>query len=130
MKYFITILSLFLITLLACTKSSKNTSSIIGRWKLTETLADPGNGSGEWMPATSDYLIQFYKDSSAGDNAVTAGAELYKYSLLNDSTIKLFYLNGTNFTFYFKADANHLTLMGECIEACGSKYIRTSVLTN
>ena len=129
MKYFITALSFFLITL-ACTKSADNNSSIIGRWKLTETLADPGDGSGKWMPATTNYIIQFNEDSTASENPVNPYRNVNRYSVINDSTLTLFYSNGTSFSYYFKIESNTLTIMGGCIEACGTKYKRTNALLN
>jgi hypothetical protein len=128
-KYFITALSFFLITL-ACTKSADNNSSIIGRWKLTETLADPGDGSGIWMPATTNYIIQFNEDSTANENPVNPYRNVNRYSVINDSTLTLFYSNGTSFSYYFKIESNTLTIMGGCIEACGTKYKRTNALLN
>ena len=126
MKYFI---ALFLFALIACTKSSdKTSSSVIGRWKLTETLADPGDGSGRWMPATTEYIIQFNKDSTAYENPVNPYRNVSRYSATNDSTLTLFYSNGTSFNFYFKIESNTLTIMGGCIEACGTKYRRADIL--
>ena len=129
MKYFITALSFFLITL-ACTKSADNNSSIIGRWKLTETLADPGDGSGIWMPATTNYIIQFNEDSTAYENPVNPYRNVNRYSVINDSTLTLFYSTGTSFSYHFKIESNTLTIMGGCIEACGTKYKRTNALLN
>lgn len=118
---------LAIILLIACNKTSEtnNTkSSLIGRWLLTETLADPGDGSGKWLPVNSnDYHIQFNADSSAEDNNNgTMYGNLIKYSLPSDSTLDLIYADGTTFRHYYKIDGNELTLMGGCIEACGSKY--------
>ncbi len=129
MKYFITVFSFFLIAL-ACTKSSDNNSSLIGRWKLTETLADPGDGSGTWMPATADYIIQFNKDNTAYENPVNPYRNINRYNVTSDSTLTMFYSDGTSQNLYFKIENNTLTLMGGCIEACGTKYKRTDVLSN
>jgi len=116
---------------MACTKSSdKTSSSLVGRWKLTETLADPGDGSGTWMPATADYIIQFNKDSTAYENPVNPYRNVNRYSVSNDSTLTLFYSNGTSFNFYFKIESSTLTIMGGCIEACGTRYKRTDALLN
>ena len=129
MKYFITLSFLFI--LIACTKSSdKTSSSLIGRWKLTETLADPGDGSGKWMPATTNYIIQFNEDSTAYENPVNPYRNVNRYSVINDSTLTLFYSNGTSFGYRFKIESNTLTIMGGCIEACGTKYKRTNALLN
>jgi hypothetical protein len=129
MKYFIALSFLFM--LMACTKSSdKTSSSLVGRWKLTETLADPGDGSGTWMPATADYIIQFNKDSTAYENPVNPYRNINRYSVSSDSTLTLFYTNGTSSDFYFKIESNTLTIMGGCIEACGTRYKRTDALLN
>jgi hypothetical protein len=99
MKYFITLS--FLFTLVACTKSSDNNSSIIGRWKLTETLADPGDGSGTWMPAITNYIIQFNNDSTAYENPVNPYRNINSYSVTSDSTLTMFYSDGTSQNLYF-----------------------------
>ncbi len=127
MKYFITILSLILINIFACTKSSdtnqpENNASIIGKWKQTEFLLDPGDGSGTWMPETNDYFIQFNSDSTYENSGITTG-DIIRFSLPTDSTITFIYPNATS-TIRYEIQGTKLTLTGGCIEPCGSKYIK------
>jgi hypothetical protein len=125
MKYFITIFSFFLITL-ACTKSSDTSNkvnvSLIGKWKLTEYLIDPGNGSVTWKPAETDEYIEFTSDSTILNSSPTTG-DIVRFSLPNDSTILFIYLT-YNITHYYNIQGNELTITGGCIEHCGSKYIK------
>lgn len=113
------------IIVFACSKSSDNNSnSLVGKWKLIETLSDPGDGSGTWMQTNSYSTIQFNNDSSAYEIPADQNRTLNHYSILNDSTTILFYSDNTSLKLYFKIEQNILTLMGGCIETCGSKYKR------
>jgi hypothetical protein len=112
--------------LIACSKSSDNNNkipvSLIGKWKLTEYLADPGDGSGTWKHAETEDYIEFTKDSTVLSNKPTT-EDVTRFSLPSDSTI-IFIYPSYNITNYYKIQGNQLTLMGGCIEACGSKYIK------
>jgi hypothetical protein len=124
MKYFILLLVLFV--LISCSKSSENSNkipaSLIGRWNLTEYLADPGDGSGTWKHTETEDYIEFTQDSTVLSNKPGTG-DITRFGLPNDSTI-LFIYPTYNITNSYKIEGNQLTLMGGCIEACGSKYIK------
>ena len=125
MKNIIRIVLFFSLLLFACTKSSDNKTnvSLIGKWRLTETLADPGDGSGKWTKVNSDDYIQFTEDSIYQTNKPATG-DIIKFSLPTDSTITFIYVNGQTSRYYYKINGNELTIMGGCYEACGSKYIK------
>jgi hypothetical protein len=130
MKYFTFIM------LVAFTGYSKSTAkinnagnSIVGKWIETAYLADPGDGSGTWQPdnSGSNYII-FNEDSSAKTNGNPYFGGLKSYHILSDSTLTLVYSDGTMFPQTYKVENNSLTLMGGCIEACGSKYIKAPTM--
>jgi hypothetical protein len=115
-----------LIALIGCSKSERqiaSDNSIIGKWIQTEYLADPGYRSATWQPDnTGNSYIIFNEDSSAESSGIPYFGELQKYHILSDSTLTLEYANGVMFPRLYKIEDNTLTLMGGCIEACGSKY--------
>jgi hypothetical protein len=43
-------------------------AGISGEWRLIETLADPGDGSGQYMPVQSDKRISIFTDGSFSSN--------------------------------------------------------------
>ncbi len=132
MKSFIKLSLLFILNFFACTKSSdtnKNPASLIGKWKLTETLTDPGDGSGTFINTTIYAYIVFKNDSSLEKSnlySANISFESVRYSLPNDSVIVFIDSSGMNVLMYYKykIDVDTLTIMGGCYEACGSKYIK------
>jgi hypothetical protein len=131
MKYAAFIL---LIAVISCSKSTitnkaKSSASIVGKWIQTAYLADPGDGSGTWQTdnSGSGYLI-FNEDSTAQSSSVPYYGELKLFHILSDSTLTLQYADGTTFTHMYKVEGNILTLMGGCIEACGSRYKRAPTM--
>lgn len=114
----------------SCNKNdeSLNLSDLEGRWKLSEILADPGNGSGTFQSVTSNKTLIFYNngnvtsngfmcDMSSGTNLSSSGT----YSLINGT------INSSlcpNINIQFELNNNTLLLIYPCIEPCKSKYIR------
>jgi hypothetical protein len=61
MKTKILALAVIILTLISCSKNDDDTSSnlLIGTWKLTEMLIDPGNGSGTFNSVNSNKNLIF-----------------------------------------------------------------------
>lgn len=79
MKNVLSIVLVFL-TLISCkSDDSFSSNSIVGTWKLVEMLADPGDGSGTFMPVTSSKTIEFLADGS-----YTSNGNICAFSALND----------------------------------------------
>lgn len=114
--------------LCTCAKSSDTAAgnSITGKWILTETLADPGNGSGQWKPAAMPgyYYAQFNADSSFEGNSYTGTGAIKRYSLQRNNMLHLIDSNGRDYTYSYTLVSTSLTITGACIEACGSKFTR------
>lgn len=114
---------------LACQKNQTaqqkiaNGLNIERKWKLTESLADPGDGSGIWTQANpvNPSFVEFKKDG----NVIFTPADQYgtnhRYKLLSDSTM-IFFRDAEQFNYSYKLSDNELTLYPPCIEACGLKY--------
>ncbi|MDD3788879.1 MAG: hypothetical protein PHO94_09315 [Petrimonas sp.] len=65
----ILVLLIFCGVLFSCDKSddTENTE-LIGKWKLTEVLADPGDGSGTFHKVSSNKTIEFQPNGAITSN--------------------------------------------------------------
>jgi hypothetical protein len=131
MKKLVSVISLFSALLFfSCSKTSDAVEGhLTGKWILIETLADPGDGSGTWRPADppNHFYLTFKTDSTVESNLYTGPGGLKRYSLLTDSTINFTYNNGGSVNLRYKIEAAFLTITGGCIEACGSKFSKSSL---
>jgi hypothetical protein len=127
-NFFLLILIIGFVT--SCNKNDEisNLSDLEGRWKLSEVLADPGNGSGTFQSVTSNKTLEFDNngnvtsngficDMSTGTNLNSSGT----YSLTNRT------INSNscpNNTIQFELNNGSLILTYPCIEPCKAKFIR------
>jgi hypothetical protein len=101
-------------------------SVLIGKWKLSETLADPGDGSGECKKVskeTNNYII-FEENGRLSGNAF---AEYTTYAVQDSITLKVTKADGITYQDYrYKLQGGALSLSPAgpiyCIEACGSRF--------
>lgn len=101
----------------------KPVSTLAGKWRLTHTLSDPGDGSGRWMQANSETYLIFNKDKTlSGDQ----GTQYKSYTIIDDSKIEFTLQNNAKTTSFYKIVSGSLELMHSCIEACGSRYIKAN----
>lgn len=121
----ILLLVLVAFTFAACKKDVQN-SGLVGKWKLTEYLADPGDGSGTWQPAdpSNPQYIEFKKDGTVNYSS-TATNSSARYEITSDSTMTFFSDAGDS-PFRYQLSGNALSLTPPCIEPCGQKYIRVT----
>ncbi len=111
------------------TEVSNNSNPIVGQWKLTEQLLDPGDGSGTFMAVTSNKTIAFYMDGSVISNG----------NLCTPSTNTIIGTVGTFNENQFITSSACATSLGieyelltdtsllityPCIETCQEKYIK------
>jgi hypothetical protein len=110
----------------ASNQATENNSSLLGRWILVETLADPGDGSGKWTAVDKPnyYYLQLNADSTVETNYLTGLGGARSFTLVNDSAISFTYGNGQTIKNGYRNDNSSLTLTGGCIEACGAKFAR------
>ena len=109
---------------------------LLGKWKLIEQLADPGDGSGTFIPVNSDRTIEFF-----GNGKVTTNGALCYMSIevgaKNSGTYKSFEVtsssdgeiipNNCDFNFVepkvlYKIEGSTLILWYQCIEGCGQRF--------
>ncbi|MDT3402705.1 hypothetical protein [Mucilaginibacter terrae] len=126
MKTKIYYLIAFVIVALAACTAQKGTSvhdQLDGRWHLTETLNDIGDGKGKYVAVTADSsYITFSKAGLVGGNAIY-GATNYK---LIDATHLALTIKGNTapINYRYKVDGNDLELNAPCREACGLRFKR------
>ncbi|MEO7802262.1 MAG: lipoprotein [Ginsengibacter sp.] len=118
MKKYFTIL-LFAALLTSCSKNLSKTG-LVGKWKLTESLMDPGDGSGQWTSPSEKTIIEFTNsglikyENKQSDN----------YKVTSDSTMELLSGSSSTINYRYKVDVDKLYMRPPCIEACGEKYER------
>ena len=101
-------------------------SVLNGKWKLSETLADPGDGSGEWKKVsreTNSYIV-FKEDGSLSGDAF---ADYTTYAVQDSIILKFTKADGVTFQNYgYKLQNRALSLSPagpiRCIEACGIRF--------
>ena len=129
--------SLFLIPILllhfSCDKNELTVDAreLVGTWQVVEVLADPGDGSGTFMPVDSDKTMTFLTTGLVQTNAdfclpnqeVDVLQET-TYSVL-DSVINVS-CDDFEFDMPFEAEGDNLILYYLCIEPCAEKYVKIS----
>lgn len=114
-------LAFLILSLTACEKFGSDTS-LTGKWKLTETLADPGDGSGKWVSVkNSDSYLLINADGTVSGNNFR---NFKQYRVIDDQKIEFIYQNGTPTILSYKLSGNSLEISGGCFEACGSRFRR------
>lgn len=108
------------------------TSEFLGKWKLTQTLFDPGDGSGVYTDVASDdnREIEFLSNGNvvsnyslctsnptSGNSFTAPYFEDNDYIVPNDC-----FPDGYNITYQIEGD--NLILHYPCIEACAYKFTR------
>lgn len=107
---------------------SKTNSELVGKWRLVELLADPGNGSGKFRPVSSKKVLEFYSDGTLKSNGEicfmskesdTPTTGMYS---LADSTIVGEKCKDSPSKITFEKNGTTLILNFQCIEPCRAKY--------
>lgn len=134
MKILTKVLLLAVVVLIsACSKNNMDVIDVYadpavlkGKWKLSETLADPGDGSGQWqkVPKQSKDYIVFGEDGELSGNAFK---EYSTYSVQDSTTLKFTKPDGVTYQNYsYKLQGGTLSMSPAgpimCIEACGIRF--------
>lgn len=109
--------------------SNTSERTVIGTWKLTANLMDPGDGSGSFETVDSEKLISFNADGTVSSNGLLCSMSvdannpssgiytLTDFSIDADCESMLWPLS-------FSINANILIINYPCIEPCQSKYLK------
>lgn len=106
----------------SCKKLTDGVGEVYGKWKLTESYMDPGDGSGKYQPVKENLFLTFDKSGKVtGDAAPT----LLTFKILDSINIE-FTATGQNrpIVYRYKVSERALTLNPPCIEGCGLRFIR------
>jgi hypothetical protein len=126
-----TILIVFssIILVFSCTKQETNDSNLIGRWRLSEVLLDPGNGSGTFQSVSSSKILEFHSDGT-----VTSNGEICSMSIDTDSPSIGTYSNSESTIYssncssvgikYQRSGTTLVLNFPNCDEPCATKYLK------
>lgn len=113
----------------SCEKDDKNPDpELLGKYKLVETLVDPGDGSGTFQPVDSEKTIYFYSN-----DLITSNGDLCDFSTeadepssgtysLQDSTFTSANCTSSGLPYRFEKSGSYLILIYPCYEGCLAKY--------
>lgn len=104
---------------------------IVGKWKLTHELYDPGDGSGTFQAITSDKEIVFNSNATFeanGDMCSMANQASSTHSGTYDASTETFSpdncVNMAPMSYGYSVNGNTLILSYPCICGCQQKYTR------
>lgn len=124
----ILLFSSILLFLTTCINDADSDTDLVGDWRLTEVLADPGNGSGTFRSVDSNKIITFNNDGTISSNGnlcnistISNNPTSGTYSL-EESTLNSTICNDPDFNFPFEKEGKTLTITYFCIEACAAKF--------
>lgn len=123
-------LILFSMFLSSCKNDESISPELTGTWYLTEVLADPGDGSGIFMPVDSNKTITFLSSGIVESNeslcqgTIIQGTGLGTYSLQDSTIVPSCPDQEITVNILFKIEGANLILTYQCIEACAEKYVK------
>lgn len=131
-KFFFVLVTISM--LLSCSEDNSRkseTNEFLGKWKMTETLIDPGDGSGTYVPVSGEYFLEFFPNGTVGTNymlCTLSGTNTGSYTSLyfaDEQYIQSQTCNANqDFQIYYQMEGENLILNYPCIEACQVKFIR------
>ena len=126
-----TILIFIAVVLASCEYKDLRTSVsvLIGKWKLIETLVDPGDGSGTFTNVSSNKMISFYSDSIFYSNG-----SMCQMSINSDHSTEGTYspkqktitpvgCASSELPIHYEIKDEYLIVYYRCDEGCAEKYI-------
>lgn len=115
--------TLFL-SILSCSKSLVNDGpgEVYGNWKLTETMFDPGDGSGKYQKVKETKYLTISRNGEMTGDALP---DITSFKILDSVRMEVTSKTYKNvLTYRYKATASTLMLNPPCIEGCGYRFIR------
>ena len=130
MKATLKILSVALIFLFSACKKEEVTldsSSLPGKWWMSESYMDIGNGKGNWKKTKSNVLLEFKNDGSIAGNAFPH----YVRYTVKDSVTLVFYTQDEteqNYSYDFVNGKLSMSPAGPtwCTDGCGTRFTKIS----
>jgi len=129
-KRLLLLLAIACLLYVSCKKSDNNNDGpgeVYGKWKLTETMFDIGNGNGKYTKVNGEtkYLTLEKSADKAGKFKGDALPDLFSFRILDSVKMEV-YSNTYKMplTYYYKVSAKSLQLNPPCIEGCGYRFVR------
>ncbi|WP_333599390.1 hypothetical protein [Flavobacterium sp.] len=113
--------------------SKSETTAYLGKWKLTQELIDPGDGSGIFVDVTGNRTLEFlsngnivsnYSLCEMGPETTTTFTTPYLADEDQISTASCGFPEGVTISYHL--DGENLILSFPCIEGCAQKFERVS----
>ena len=121
---FITLVAISIASACVSQKNNVTTPTLVGKWQLTETLADIGDGKGTWTAVSKDSVLtsEFKSDGSITGNAMPGTT---RYAITDSVHLAMTVEhNVTPIDYRYKVSQDTLLLNPPCREACGMRFIR------
>lgn len=119
-----------IVVLFSCSEKQEviENSQVIGNWKLTEVLSDPGDESGIFKATNSIKNLTFDSNGilhcSNSICPVEGAPNMASTATYSQSNSTITSLNCPNLKISYKINGDTLILMYPCIEKCQEKYRR------
>ncbi|MCV9388186.1 hypothetical protein [Reichenbachiella ulvae] len=105
---------------------------LVGKWKLIEQLADPGDGSGTFRATDKNLQIEFFENKTFKATRSMCSLANYEPQTTEgkvDLNLEVLYPEGCDnlyddveFQIQYKMEDGQLLLYYFCIEGCGQKF--------
>lgn len=123
-----TLLLLFGLFLITCKKDNSTADkTLTGKWKLSETYADPGDGSGKYLPVakTNTAYVIFNNNGTLTGSAFPNDVS---YAIKDSVTLAITSKTNEveNYTYKITSGVLQMSPAGPyfCIEGCGQRFIK------
>lgn len=133
LAYFLSAICMLLAT--SCDKETvkgnsavkSNNATLTGNWKLVQSLADPGDGSGTWQPVATSTSLAFNADGTT-NGSTFPNYIAYTLSATTDITFSQADKTTQNYRFTISHDTLSISPDGpiRCTEACGIRFVKTN----
>lgn len=131
MRFFVLVIFSMLLSCEQDNSHNSETNEFIGKWKMTETLIDPGDGSGTYAPVSGEYFLEFFTDGTVDSNymlCTLSGTNTGSYTstyFAEEQYIQSQTCNANqDFQISFQMEGENLILNYPCVEACLVKFIK------
>ena len=128
----ILMISLFGSIFFSCKKNdSIETTTLVGKWKLTEIYLDPGDGTGKFVKVNGGKILEFSADGEVSSNSSLCSMisngfmDKSTYTIVeNSDQISFLKIEKCPTDYSFALQGNQLTIYYSCIEGCGERFMR------
>ncbi len=117
--------------LMTCKKDNGNSNSntaLTGKWKMSEGLADPGDGSGTWQPVSKEASQLYVQFDTNGKLEGTAFPNDVSYVVKDPVTLTFTSKDKVIQNYRYNINNGTLTMSPAgpivCYEPCGTRYTK------